>query len=112
MSKNRRRKPIKYYSPKRRAVYAQGDDINHLLLFELFNWQCFVCKKPIDRYVRKPNWMAATLEHIVPLCKGGTHTWDNVSVSHLRCNLMKGDSLLDGSAGMMLLCDEQSSQQS
>lgn len=92
MSKNRR-KPIKYYSPKRRAVYARGDNINHLLLFELFAWRCYVCREPIDRYVRKPNWFAATVEHLVPLCKGGTHTWDNVVPAHALCNFQKGDAL-------------------
>lgn len=81
---------VKYYSPKRRAVYALGDEINHLLVFELFNWTCWVCRKPIDRHVRKPNHWAATLEHITPLCLGGTHTWDNITVSHAICNFSKG----------------------
>ena len=39
--------------------------------------------------------MAATVEHIIPLCKGGTHTWDNVAPSHARCNFQRGDSLPD-----------------
>jgi 5-methylcytosine-specific restriction endonuclease McrA len=85
------KRPIKYYSPKRRAIYEQGDDINHLILFELHNWICWVCRGPINRRLRFPNYSAATVEHIVPLCKGGTHTWDNVAPSHARCNFEKGD---------------------
>lgn len=76
-------------------MYARGDDIDHLLLFELFGWYCYVCREPIDRHVRKPNWLAATVEHLVPLCKGGTHTWDNVAPAHARCNFAKGDALPD-----------------
>jgi 5-methylcytosine-specific restriction endonuclease McrA len=89
-----RRKPVKYYSPKRRAVYSRGDEIDHLTLFELHAWTCWVCREPINRFLRKPHFMAATVEHIIPLCQGGTHTWDNVAPSHAICNFQKGDSLL------------------
>lgn len=34
----------------------------------------------------------ASLDHIVPLSRKGTHTWDNVQLSHVRCNKSKGDS--------------------
>lgn len=95
MSKTRRKKPIRYYSPKRRKVYASGDDINALILFELFNWTCYLCEGPIDRHRRCPDWLAATIEHIVPLAHGGTHTWDNVAPAHLKCNLNKGEMSLE-----------------
>lgn len=94
MSKNRR-KPVRYYSPKRRAIYAKGDDIDHLLLFELFAWRCYICKDVIDKRLRKPNWMAATVEHLVPLCQGGQHVWTNIVPAHAKCNFMKGDSAFD-----------------
>lgn len=93
----------KYYSPKRRAVYANGDQIDHLLLFKLHNWRCGVCREPINRYLRFPNYYAATVEHIIPLCKGGTHTWDNVVPAHAICNFAKGDSLPDEFSGKMVV---------
>ncbi len=89
------KKPIKYYSPKRRAVYAQGDDIDALTLFNLFGWTCYLCKEPIDPNRRCPDWRAATIEHVVPLSAGGTHTWDNTVVAHNRCNALKGSLSLD-----------------
>jgi len=95
-------KKVQYYSPKRRAVYAQGDDIDHLTLFNLFAWTCWVCKNPINPRLRFPNYMAATVEHIIPLCKGGTHTWDNVAPAHAKCNFDKGDSLPNGLSGTMI----------
>ena len=33
----------------------------------------------------------ASMDHIRPLSKGGTHTWDNIQLVHLRCNLVKGN---------------------
>lgn len=93
MSKRRCSK-VKYYSPKRRAIYAAGDDIDHLTLFELHGWMCNICLDTINPKLRKPNPMAATVDHLVPLCKGGTHTWDNVAPAHAACNFAKGDMLL------------------
>lgn len=31
-------------------------------------------------------------DHIVPLCKGGRHSWDNIQLAHIRCNAIKGAS--------------------
>ena len=87
------RRKIKYYSPKRRAIYAKGDSINALEVFEAHGWVCVVCKKTIDRRRRYPDWKSATIDHVVPLSKGGTHTLDNVAPAHLKCNLDKGDSM-------------------
>lgn len=92
MATRQRRKPIRYYSPKRRKIYAEGDEIVALVVFEMYAWTCWVCKQPINQRLRVPNFGAATIEHIIPLSKGGTHTWDNVAPSHYRCNMEKGDS--------------------
>jgi 5-methylcytosine-specific restriction endonuclease McrA len=67
-----------------------GDKINPLCLFALCNWMCGVCGKPIDRSLRYPNPMCATVDHIIPLASGGSHTWDNVQASHKYCNEIKG----------------------
>ena len=32
-----------------------------------------------------------TLDHIIPLSKGGSHTWDNVQLAHMGCNAGKCD---------------------
>ncbi len=95
MSKPGSKKPIKYYSAARRKKYALGDDIDAMTLFELFGWTCFLCKESIDRRKRCPDYQAATVEHIVPLAHGGTHTWDNVAPAHYLCNQKKGTDPLD-----------------
>ena len=83
----------KYYSPKRRAKYAQGDVIDHLVLFNMYGWTCHICWEQINPRRRFPDREAATVEHVVPLCQGGTHTWDNVVPAHARCNFAKGNRL-------------------
>jgi 5-methylcytosine-specific restriction endonuclease McrA len=31
-----------------------------------------------------------TIDHIIPMAKGGGHIWDNVQVAHAICNSTKG----------------------
>lgn len=31
-----------------------------------------------------------SVDHIVPLAKGGLHSWDNVQLAHFKCNTLKG----------------------
>jgi len=72
---------------------AKGDDIKPLVLFEFFGWICFLCGEKVDKRLRFPNWRAATIDHVVPLSKGGTHTWGNVVPAHAKCNWDKGDGV-------------------
>lgn len=32
-----------------------------------------------------------SIDHIIPLSRGGTHTWDNVQLAHINCNKSKGN---------------------
>lgn len=34
-----------------------------------------------------------SLDHIIPLSRGGTHTWNNVQLAHMRCNSGKCDKV-------------------
>ena len=85
------RKKCKYYSPKRRRIMAQGDPIKSLDVFERDNWICHLCDNRINRYLRLPNWWAATIDHVIPISEGGTHTWDNVKAAHAKCNWDKAN---------------------
>lgn len=35
-----------------------------------------------------------SIEHVIPVSKGGTHTWDNVKVAHRGCNNLKGVKII------------------
>ena len=37
-----------------------------------------------------------SMDHIIPLSKGGTHTWDNVQLACRRCNGLKSDTIKEG----------------
>lgn len=78
-----------YYSPRRRRTYLAGDKIDPLVVYEAYDWTCCLCRARIDPVLRLPDRMCATIEHLVPLSLGGTHTWDNVQPSHKQCNETK-----------------------
>lgn len=68
----------------------QGDQIDRLEVFESFDWVCHICNEKIDKTLRFPDKQAATLDHIIPVAKGGPHTWENVAPAHAMCNFKKG----------------------
>lgn len=82
-------------SRKRRALkYDNGEveSIDKEEVFENDDWICCICGKPVDPTLDYPHPMSASLEHLTPLANGGTHTWDNVGLAHLRCNQIRHTS--------------------
>lgn len=54
---------------------------------------CAICGKPVNFSLRYPNPMCATVDHIIPIAKGGHPSdLDNMQLAHFRCNLLKGQS--------------------
>lgn len=76
-----------------RLVGAFVAEVNAVEVFDRDGWICQLCGNPVDRNLRHPDLMAASLDHIVPLARGGTHEPDNCQLAHLICNSTKGDKL-------------------
>ena len=62
---------------------------------------CWICKQKVDWSdfeIRANEVFVAgerypSIDHVMPLAKGGAHTWDNVKLAHRGCNAKKKDSL-------------------
>lgn len=65
-------------------------------MFERDSWVCQhpSCGKPVDPSLVWPDPFSASLDHMVPLSKGGAHSYENVTLMYLRCNLCKGSDIL------------------
>lgn len=57
------------------------------------NWRCGICGGLIDKAKRHPAPLAASIDHIVPIAKGGTNDPENLQIAHFRCNWKKGGRL-------------------
>ena len=74
-----------------RLIDAFVAEVNASEVFERDGWTCQLCGAPVDRSLRHPDLMAASLDHIVPLARGGTHEPSNCQLAHYLCNCTKGD---------------------
>lgn len=77
------------------------DSINPSLVFVAAGWKCQICGEATPQRLRGTSHKRAPeLDHIVPLSKGGSHTWGNVQCLCRECNGWKSDRLAIGQAEM------------
>lgn len=56
-------------------------------IYERDGHVCHLCRKEVDR-------RDATMDHVIPVTRGGPHTRANVKLAHRGCNTRKGNRLL------------------
>lgn len=55
---------------------------------------CGICGHPVDKNLKFPHPFSATVDHIIPVSKGGHPTdIENLQLAHNRCNRLKSDNL-------------------
>jgi 5-methylcytosine-specific restriction endonuclease McrA len=75
-----------------RLLGAWIEDVDPQGIWDRDKGICQLCSSPVDPDLPWPDRMSKTLDHIVPLAKGGTHEWANVQLSHAVCNSRKNDT--------------------
>jgi len=57
---------------------------------------CGICGMPVDFSYKAPHPLSATVDHIIPVSKGG-HPYDlsNLQLAHRWCNRWKSDKTVD-----------------
>lgn len=73
----------KGYLNRRKAVKA----FNELIYGKL---TCVICFQPIGKKGKK------TIDHIIPVSKGGSDHFTNHSLAHRNCNMAKGNMYFKG----------------
>ena len=81
------------HTRKRRALLSTStvEDVNPVDIYEHDDWICQICGKPVKQGVNGKHPLQPSLDHIIPLSKGGTHTPDNLRCTHLKCNIERGN---------------------
>lgn len=62
------------------------------------NKKCGICEKPI------PDYLDSSVDHILPKSRGGKDSWENLQITHTKCNNQKGN-LLPWQAKILLFLD-------
>jgi len=80
-------------SSRQRAIKygVEYERIEPIKVFERDNWKCGICGEDVDERLPYPNTKSVSLDHVTPLSKDGTHTYDNVQCSHFGCNTKKNN---------------------
>jgi len=66
---------------------TRTEKIDPVTIYNRDNGRCHICRRQVSA-------ARFHLDHLVPLSRGGTHTEDNVSIAHPRCNLRRGPGRL------------------
>lgn len=88
--------------PKKRALRRAQTvgNVDPVRVFERDGWKCQLCGIAAPKRLRGScDPQAPELDHIVPLSKGGAHTYENTQCAHRSCNMWKGSKPL----GQLLL---------
>ena len=80
---------------KARKRAATVECVSPLRVFERDGWRCHLCGSltlKAKRGTYHPK--APELDHIVPLSKGGPHSYANTACAHRSCNAAKSDTIM------------------
>jgi 5-methylcytosine-specific restriction endonuclease McrA len=71
---------------RRRTLHAFVEVIDRWTLWDQHDGICGICKTPVGLE-------HMTIDHVVPLSKGGLHSYANTQPAHEECNRHKGNTM-------------------
>lgn len=88
--------PCKPKPDNRRHKLKEQRELLLQFLIERDGSDCYLCKRPIDLTITDLNTDddAVTIDHVMPLSKGGANSPSNVKLAHRGCNVSKGSTVL------------------
>lgn len=78
----------------RQSATVRPSGVSLLAVVERDGWACWLCGVMVDQFVPRTSRMGATVDHVVPLSKGGSDELENLRLAHWICNNKKSDSLV------------------
>ena len=84
----RRRDRDRAQTRKRRIRWAGAhhEPYKDSEIFGRDKWRCWICGKKVDRLMKFPDPKSASIDHVIPLSKGGDDAPYNVHCAHFGCN--------------------------
>ena len=78
------------HAARRAAVVERVD---RQTVFERDQWKCHVCGDNVDKTLSGRDPMGPSIDHLIPISKGGKTCYANVALAHLSCNSRRWVSL-------------------
>lgn len=81
---------------RRERILSNGEvhkDISIERLIKRDKGICYLCNDKVNIHLDSNDNFYPSIEHVIPISKGGTHTWDNVKLAHRICNSIKNNSV-------------------
>lgn len=69
--------------------------ISHEQVVREYGTDCHICQQPIDLDLPRTSKLGLTVDHLIPLSRGGSDTMDNLRPAHWTCNRRKSDKLME-----------------
>lgn len=74
---------------RKRDAYVA--DVYRAEIYKRDGYRCQICGKRLAMKQDVPHPKAPTIDHIIPISRGGTHEPANVQAAHFGCNSAKGN---------------------
>jgi 5-methylcytosine-specific restriction endonuclease McrA len=85
----RRRRRADYNAKRRAAAYTSVvEDVSRDEIIARDGQSCYLCGKEVSIH-------DLTLDHVLALANGGSHTPDNIRIAHRSCNSKKGTRFVE-----------------
>lgn len=88
----RQNKEVRIKKAKENGQYDRS--ITLAKLYKRDHGVCYLCGKHLILNNDYNRFDAPTIDHVIPIAKGGTNTWGNVKLACRDCNVKKGTKLL------------------
>lgn len=80
----------------KRQKHTNPYRISHEQVVREYGENCHICQKPIDLELPRTNRYGLTVDHVIPVSKGGTDDLSNLRPAHWICNIIKSDKMPEG----------------
>lgn len=79
----------------KRQSKTQRWRISHEQVIREYGDKCHICNQSIDLDLPRTHKQGLTVDHLVPLSKGGSDEMSNLRPAHWSCNMRKSDKLME-----------------
>jgi 5-methylcytosine-specific restriction endonuclease McrA len=93
-ARRRSRQADKRHRRRARARAAFVETVRRAEIFARDEYRCLLCGGALAMAECVPHPLAPTIDHVLPLARGGAHAPWNVQAAHFLCNSRKRDNVL------------------